>query len=179
MKLLVVEDEARLARRIGAHLGREGFEVDTTADGADALRPGARAGGRAYPDPTRRTGRHGQDHDGRHRRRAGAGGPGRAPPVQYRPAGPRDRRHPAGARVARRSQEIVDRVHSDALAALPERDRTALVRAMKRLVTSEFAEPAGPAAGSADRPAGARANPRVGEGASRRPAARRARQATK
>ena len=38
MKLLVVEDEARLARRIGAHLGREGFEVDTTADGADALR---------------------------------------------------------------------------------------------------------------------------------------------
>src|SRR5688500_9302936 len=37
MKLLVVEDEARLARRLGAHLGREGFEVDTTADGADAL----------------------------------------------------------------------------------------------------------------------------------------------
>ncbi len=38
MKLLVVEDEARLARRIGAHLEREGFEVDTTADGADALK---------------------------------------------------------------------------------------------------------------------------------------------
>jgi MarR family transcriptional regulator, transcriptional regulator for hemolysin len=44
-----------------------------------------------------------------------------------------------GARVARRSQAIVDRVHRDALAALPERERAALVRAMNRLVTSDFA----------------------------------------
>jgi MarR family transcriptional regulator, transcriptional regulator for hemolysin len=54
-----------------------------------------------------------------------------------------------GARVARRSQEIVDGVHRDALAALPERERAMLVRAMNRLVTSEFAT-------AGDRPAGAR-----------------------
>jgi DNA-binding response OmpR family regulator len=37
MKLLLVEDESRLAGRISAHLVREGFAVATTADGADAL----------------------------------------------------------------------------------------------------------------------------------------------
>jgi MarR family transcriptional regulator, transcriptional regulator for hemolysin len=85
---------------------------------------------------------------------------------------------PAGARVARRSQEIVDRVHREALAALPERDRTALVRAMKRLVTGGLAEPVAQpnrSAISAARPAGARAT----QPAARPPAARRARQATK
>jgi two-component system copper resistance phosphate regulon response regulator CusR len=37
MKLLLVEDEPRLAGRIGTHLRRQGFSVDVTADGADAL----------------------------------------------------------------------------------------------------------------------------------------------
>jgi DNA-binding response OmpR family regulator len=37
MKLLLVEDEPRLAGRISAHLRREGFSVDVTSDGADAL----------------------------------------------------------------------------------------------------------------------------------------------
>src|SRR5262245_25111856 len=46
-----------------------------------------------------------------------------------------------GARVARRSQEIVDRVHADALGVLPERERATFVRAMNRLVTRESAEP--------------------------------------
>jgi MarR family transcriptional regulator, transcriptional regulator for hemolysin len=85
---------------------------------------------------------------------------------------------PAGARVARRSQEIVDRVHREALAALPERDRTALVRAMKRLVTGGLAEPAG----HPDRPTGSTARPArasANQPAARPPAARRARQATK
>jgi DNA-binding MarR family transcriptional regulator len=44
----------------------------------------------------------------------------------------------AGAKVARRSQEIVDRVHRDALGALPERDRTVLVRALNRMLTDGF-----------------------------------------
>ena len=47
-----------------------------------------------------------------------------------------------GARIAKRSQEIVDRVHADALAALPERERAMFVRAMNRLITAESAEPA-------------------------------------
>ena len=45
MKLLLIEDEPRLAGRISAHLGREGFAVETTADGADAL---SRARAHAY-----------------------------------------------------------------------------------------------------------------------------------
>lgn len=45
IRLLVVEDEPRLAGRIGAHLRRQGFAVDITADGATAL---ARARARAY-----------------------------------------------------------------------------------------------------------------------------------
>jgi MarR family transcriptional regulator, transcriptional regulator for hemolysin len=48
-----------------------------------------------------------------------------------------------GARVARRSQEIVDGVHRDAVAALPDRDRTALVRLLTSLVTGPMAEPVG------------------------------------
>ena len=37
MKLLLVEDESRLARRISTHLGRQGFSVETTTNAADAL----------------------------------------------------------------------------------------------------------------------------------------------
>ncbi|WP_189240809.1 MarR family winged helix-turn-helix transcriptional regulator [Planomonospora parontospora] len=47
-----------------------------------------------------------------------------------------------GAEAARRSQEIVDGVHRDALAALPEEEAEALVRAMNRLVTGHLAVPA-------------------------------------
>ncbi|WP_068897895.1 MarR family winged helix-turn-helix transcriptional regulator [Planomonospora sphaerica] len=47
-----------------------------------------------------------------------------------------------GAEVARRSQEIVDGVHRDALAALPEDEAEVLVRAMNRLVTGHLAVPA-------------------------------------
>ncbi|MDT0318046.1 MarR family winged helix-turn-helix transcriptional regulator [Streptomyces millisiae] len=46
-----------------------------------------------------------------------------------------------GARVARRSQEIVDRVHRETLAALPEDEREALLSAMRRLVGGVLAEP--------------------------------------
>ncbi|MGI5488714.1 MarR family winged helix-turn-helix transcriptional regulator [Microtetraspora malaysiensis] len=46
-----------------------------------------------------------------------------------------------GARVARRSQEIVDRVHAEALAALPEDEREVLVRALNRLADGHLAEP--------------------------------------
>ncbi|MEV8631477.1 MarR family winged helix-turn-helix transcriptional regulator [Streptosporangium sp. NPDC051023] len=46
-----------------------------------------------------------------------------------------------GARVAERSQEIVDRVHGEALAALPEDEREVLLRAMNRLVTGHLATP--------------------------------------
>jgi hypothetical protein len=52
-----------------------------------------------------------------------------------------------GARVGRRSQEIVDRVHRDALAALPAPDRKALVRLLTDLVTGPLAEPAEVAVG--------------------------------
>ncbi|WP_406318969.1 MarR family winged helix-turn-helix transcriptional regulator [Streptosporangium sp. NBC_01639] len=47
-----------------------------------------------------------------------------------------------GARVARQSQEIVDRVHREALAALPDDERETLLRAMNRLVTGYLATPA-------------------------------------
>ncbi|MFI9586437.1 MarR family winged helix-turn-helix transcriptional regulator [Streptomyces sp. NPDC052236] len=47
-----------------------------------------------------------------------------------------------GARVARGSQEIVDGVHREALAALPEGDRDALLRALKHLVDGVLASPA-------------------------------------
>ncbi len=46
-----------------------------------------------------------------------------------------------GARVAGRSQEIVDRVHRDALATLPGGDREALLRALKCLVGDALANP--------------------------------------
>ncbi|WP_043624072.1 MarR family winged helix-turn-helix transcriptional regulator [Nonomuraea candida] len=47
----------------------------------------------------------------------------------------------AGAEVARRSQEIVDGVHRDALGALPDDEREVLVRALNRLVTGHLAAP--------------------------------------
>ncbi|MFD9910913.1 MarR family winged helix-turn-helix transcriptional regulator [Streptomyces sp. NPDC059063] len=47
-----------------------------------------------------------------------------------------------GAKVAVRSQEIVDRVHEEALGALPKTDRTALLRALNRLVEGHLATPA-------------------------------------
>lgn len=47
---------------------------------------------------------------------------------------------PEGAKVARRSQAIVDRVHHDALYDLPAPDREALVRLMTTLVTGPLAE---------------------------------------
>ena len=37
MRFLLVEDEPRLAGRISAHLRRQGFTVEVTADGSDAL----------------------------------------------------------------------------------------------------------------------------------------------
>jgi DNA-binding MarR family transcriptional regulator len=46
-----------------------------------------------------------------------------------------------GARVARRSQKIVDGVHRDALATLPDKDRATLMRLMTSLVTGPMAEP--------------------------------------
>jgi DNA-binding MarR family transcriptional regulator len=46
-----------------------------------------------------------------------------------------------GARVAEKSQKIVDRVHHDALATLPDGDREALLRALKCLVDGGLANP--------------------------------------
>ncbi|MGW0433646.1 MarR family winged helix-turn-helix transcriptional regulator [Micromonospora sp. NPDC003197] len=46
-----------------------------------------------------------------------------------------------GARVAARSQEIVDRVHREALATLPDDERTVLLRAMNRLVNGHLSTP--------------------------------------
>ncbi|MFJ8917924.1 MarR family winged helix-turn-helix transcriptional regulator [Streptomyces sp. NPDC102415] len=46
-----------------------------------------------------------------------------------------------GARVAGRSQEIVDRVHQEALGTLPEDDREALLRALNQLATDHLATP--------------------------------------
>jgi MarR family transcriptional regulator for hemolysin len=47
-----------------------------------------------------------------------------------------------GARVAEQSQEIVDRVHEEALATLSTTDRRAFLRAMNRLATGHLASPA-------------------------------------
>jgi MarR family transcriptional regulator, transcriptional regulator for hemolysin len=52
-----------------------------------------------------------------------------------------------GAKVAHRSQEIVDRVHRDTLAALPADDRRALIRILTGLVEGPLSEPAGQTAG--------------------------------
>jgi MarR family transcriptional regulator for hemolysin len=52
-----------------------------------------------------------------------------------------------GARVAHRSQEIVDGVHRDTLAALPGQDRQTLIRLLTDLVTGPLAEPAEPVVG--------------------------------
>lgn len=46
-----------------------------------------------------------------------------------------------GARIAARSQEIVDRVHREVLGALPQDEREIFVRALNRLVTGELATP--------------------------------------
>ncbi|WP_433476704.1 MarR family winged helix-turn-helix transcriptional regulator [Spirillospora sp. CA-142024] len=46
-----------------------------------------------------------------------------------------------GARVAARSQEIVDGVHAAALGALPEDERDALVLALNNLVSGHLAAP--------------------------------------
>ncbi|NUP04358.1 MAG: winged helix-turn-helix transcriptional regulator [Nonomuraea sp.] len=53
-----------------------------------------------------------------------------------------------GAQVARRSQEIVDGVHRDALASLPEDERDVLLRAMTRLIEGHLATPVEPAPGA-------------------------------
>ncbi|GHE88446.1 hypothetical protein GCM10018785_64790 [Streptomyces longispororuber] len=47
-----------------------------------------------------------------------------------------------GAKVAARSQEIVDRVHEQALGSLSKTDRAALLRALNRLVEGHLATPA-------------------------------------
>ncbi|NIY63227.1 MarR family winged helix-turn-helix transcriptional regulator [Streptomyces malaysiensis] len=47
-----------------------------------------------------------------------------------------------GARVAERSQRIVDRVHREALASLPATQRTTLLRALTRLSEGHLATPA-------------------------------------
>ncbi|MFD5099622.1 MarR family winged helix-turn-helix transcriptional regulator [Streptomyces albidochromogenes] len=47
-----------------------------------------------------------------------------------------------GARVAGRSQKIVDRVHEQALAALSGEDREALLRALRRLAGDGLSAPA-------------------------------------
>ncbi|MFJ6572350.1 MarR family winged helix-turn-helix transcriptional regulator [Streptomyces sp. NPDC091292] len=46
-----------------------------------------------------------------------------------------------GARVAEQSQQIVDRVHEEALGALPEGEREILVRALELLVDGHLAAP--------------------------------------
>lgn len=46
-----------------------------------------------------------------------------------------------GARMAARSQEIVDRVHAEALGSLSSTDRDALLRALERLVAGHLATP--------------------------------------
>ncbi|OMI40475.1 MarR family winged helix-turn-helix transcriptional regulator [Streptomyces sparsogenes] len=47
-----------------------------------------------------------------------------------------------GARVAERSQEIVDRVHREALASLPASDRATLLRGLNQLAEGHLATPA-------------------------------------
>ncbi|MFJ3701627.1 MULTISPECIES: MarR family winged helix-turn-helix transcriptional regulator [Streptomyces] len=44
-----------------------------------------------------------------------------------------------GARIAARSQEIVDRVHQDALGTVPEGDREVLLRTLNQLATGHLA----------------------------------------
>ncbi len=46
-----------------------------------------------------------------------------------------------GAEVAKQSQEIVDRVHREALNALPKADAEALIKALNHLVTGHLATP--------------------------------------
>ncbi|GAA3968565.1 MarR family transcriptional regulator [Actinomadura viridis] len=46
-----------------------------------------------------------------------------------------------GAEIARRSQEIVDRVHAEVLEALPEDERAVFTRALNRLAAGLLAEP--------------------------------------
>jgi MarR family transcriptional regulator, transcriptional regulator for hemolysin len=46
-----------------------------------------------------------------------------------------------GARMARRSQKIVDRVHGEVLGTLPADEREILLRAMNRLVAGKLAKP--------------------------------------
>jgi MarR family transcriptional regulator for hemolysin len=48
---------------------------------------------------------------------------------------------PAGAEVARQSQEIVDGVHREALDSIPADERVVLVRALNRLATGHLAAP--------------------------------------
>lgn len=47
-----------------------------------------------------------------------------------------------GARVAKRSQRIVDRVHEEAFSALPKTERDAFLRALRRLASGHLATPA-------------------------------------
>ncbi|NGN64099.1 winged helix DNA-binding protein [Streptomyces sp. A7024] len=47
-----------------------------------------------------------------------------------------------GARMAERSQEVVDQVHHDALDSLPATDRKALLHALKLLVSGHLSTPA-------------------------------------
>ncbi|WP_166388116.1 MarR family winged helix-turn-helix transcriptional regulator [Catellatospora methionotrophica] len=49
---------------------------------------------------------------------------------------------PEGAKLAARSQQIVDRVHEQALSALPSAQREALLRALEGLVAGHLAAPA-------------------------------------
>ncbi|MFF7294339.1 MarR family transcriptional regulator [Streptomyces sp. NPDC008265] len=46
-----------------------------------------------------------------------------------------------GAKVAKQSQKIVDRVHQDALASLPDGEREVLLHALNRLVTGHLEAP--------------------------------------
>ncbi|MEU7278834.1 MarR family winged helix-turn-helix transcriptional regulator [Streptomyces sp. NPDC045431] len=46
-----------------------------------------------------------------------------------------------GAKVARQSQAIVDRVHAEALTSIPDGDREVLLRALNGLVSGHLAEP--------------------------------------
>jgi DNA-binding MarR family transcriptional regulator len=46
-----------------------------------------------------------------------------------------------GARVAQRSQEVVDRVHGEVLGTLPADERDVFLRAMNRLVAGHLAKP--------------------------------------
>lgn len=46
-----------------------------------------------------------------------------------------------GARLAERSQQIVDQVHKDALSTLPDSDRVVLLRALNQLAEEHLATP--------------------------------------